>query len=187
MGVPFPDMDCRIVNLEDGVTDVAIGKEGELIMRGPNTMTGYLNMESETAKALRDLGDGGAPWLYTGDVAFMDGEGYFFVVDRKKDMAVIGGFNVYPTVVENVIAEHKAVLEVGVTGIPHPEKPGLEALLACVVLKPGQFATENELIQFQARNLAAHEIARRIAFLPELPKTTLGKALRRDLAQAADW
>ncbi len=185
VGVPFPDTDCRIVSVDDGVTDMPVGKAGELIMRGPNTMKGYLNMPEETDNALRDLGDGGPAWLYTGDIVYMDEDGYFFIVDRKKDMALIGGFNVYPTAVEKVIADHPDVQEVGVTRIPHPEKEGQEALLACVVLHPDQSVSVEDLIEFQSQKLAPHEIARRIVFLDEIPKTAVGKTLRRDLAQAA--
>ncbi len=185
VGVPFPDTDCRIVSVGDGVTDMPVGEAGELIMRGPNTMKGYLNMPEETAGTLRDLGDGGPPWLYSGDIAYMDEDGYFFIVDRKKDMVLIGGLNVYPTAVEKVLADHPDVQEVGVTGIPHPEKEGQEALLACVVLQPEKSVSVEDLIEFQSQKLAPYELARRIVFLPELPKTAVGKTLRRDLAQAA--
>jgi long-chain acyl-CoA synthetase len=111
----------------------------------------------------------------------MDEDGYFYIVDRKKDMALIGGFNVYPTVIEKVIKDHPAVLEVGVAAVPHPEKIGQEALKAWVVLQPGQQATEQQIIDHCARHLAQYEIPRRIAFVPELPKTAVGKTLRREL------
>ena len=187
VGVPFPDTECRIVSLEDGATDVPVGESGELIMRGPNTMVGYLNMKDETQHALRDLNDGGPPWLYTGDIVYMDTEGYFFVVDRKKDMAIIGGFNVYPTAVEKVLASHPAVQDVGVTSIPHPEKAGEEALLACVVLASDQAVDKEALVEFQTRELAPYEIARRISIVTELPRTAVGKILRRELAEAAGY
>jgi long-chain acyl-CoA synthetase len=111
----------------------------------------------------------------------MDEEGYFYIVDRKKDMALIGGFNVYPTVIEDVIKSHPAVLEVGVAAVPHPEKEGQEALKAWVVLKPEAKATEKEIIDHCAAKLAPYEVPRRIAFISELPKTTVGKTLRREL------
>lgn len=188
IGVPLPDVECRLVSLDDSVTDVPQGEPGELIIRGPNIMKGYLGMPTETTNALRDLGDGGAPWLYTGDIAYMDEEGYFFIVDRKKDMALIGGFNVYPTVIEKTLAEHPAVMEVGVAAIPHPEKEGQEALLACIVVRPGHEANDalkKDLIEFQSKKLAQYEVARRIVFVPELPKTAVGKTLRRELAKLA--
>lgn len=185
IGVPFPDVECRIVSLDDGITEMAIGEPGEIIMRAPNLMVGYLNMPTETENTLRDLGDGGGPWLYTGDIAYMDDDGYFFIVDRKKDMALIGGFNVYPNAVEKAIADHPAVLEAGVAAVPHPEKEGQETLLACVVFNKGKSATREELIEFQGTKLANYEVARRIVFVDELPKTTVGKVLRRELAKLA--
>jgi len=113
----------------------------------------------------------------------MDEDGYFYIVDRKKDMALIGGFNVYPNAVENVLLEHPAVLEVGVAAIPHPEKEGQEALKAWVVLRPGQTATEKELIDYATKRLARYEVPTRFAFVESLPKTTVGKTLRRELVQ----
>jgi long-chain acyl-CoA synthetase len=181
VGLPFPDMDMRIVSLDDGVTDVPVGDIGELIMTGPQLMTGYHGMPTETANVLRELD--GRRWLYTGDIARMDGDGYVYIVDRKKDMALIGGFNVYPANIEKVIKEHPAVLEVGVAAIPHPEKVGQESLKAWVVLKPDQVATEQQLIDHCAQFLAGYEIPRRFAFVQELPKSAVGKTLRRELIQ----
>ncbi len=177
IGMPFPDMECRIVNLDDGVTDVPVGDIGELVFRGPILMTGYHNMPTETANAIRN------GWLYTGDVARMDEDGYFYIVDRKKDMVLVGGFNVYPNNVEKVLMEHEAVAEVGVAGIPHPdpEKAGQETLKAWVVLAPDKKVTSEELIEHCRATLAPYEIPRRFEFVPELPKTTVGKILRREL------
>ncbi|RPI97140.1 MAG: long-chain fatty acid--CoA ligase, partial [Chloroflexi bacterium] len=134
--------------------------------------------------ALRD-GPDGSKWLYTGDIAYMDDEGYFYIVDRKKDMALIGGFNVYPRNVEDVLMEHPAVREVGVVAVPHPDpqKVGQEALKAWVVLKEGQTATVEALCAFASERLAPYEIPTRIAFVNDLPRTTVGKILRRELAQ----
>src|SRR5207253_6435286 len=144
--------------------DMPGGEVGELIIRGPVMMTGYHNMPTETANALRD------GWLYTGDIAYMDEEGYFFIVDRKKDMVLIGGFNVYPNAIEKVLMDHEAVAEVGVAGVPHPDKPGQEALKAWVVLTPGKQATEQELIEYAKTKLAPYEVPRRIEFVDALPK-----------------
>jgi len=179
VGLPLPDMDMRIVSLDDGVTDVPVGDIGELIISGPNIMMGYHQMPTETANTLRE--SGGKHWLYTGDIARMDEDGYFYIVDRKKDMALIGGFNVYPTVVEDVIKSHPAVLEVGVAAVPHPTKEGQEALKAWVVLKPDGKVTEEELIKHCGTKLAPYEVPRRIVFIAELPKTAIGKTLRREL------
>lgn len=179
VGLPLPDMDMRIVSLDDGETDVAVGEPGELIMAGPQIMVGYHNMPDETAKVLREMD--GKRWLYTGDIAKMDEDGYFYIVDRKKDMALIGGFNVYPNAIENVIKNHPAVLEVGVAAVPHPEKEGMEALKAWVVLQPGQSVSENEIVEHASKYLAPYEVPRRVSFVKELPKSAVGKTLRREL------
>jgi long-chain acyl-CoA synthetase len=181
IGLPMPDVDCRIVSLDDGITDVPVGEPGELIICAPNNMVGYHQMPTETANALREKE--GKTWMYTGDVAYMDDDGYFYIVDRKKDMALIGGFNVYPAVVENVIKEHPAVFEVAVAAVPHPEKEGQEALKAWVVKNPNANVTEAELIEHCSKKLAPYEVPRRITFIPELPKTTVGKTLRRELVR----
>ncbi len=184
IGLPFPDMEMRIVDLDDGVTDVPVGEVGELVMRGPQLMRGYHGMPTETANALRD-GPDGQKWLYTGDIGRMDDDGYFYIVDRKKDMALIGGYNVYPRIVEDCLMEHPAVKEVGVAVIAHPDptKVGQEALKAWVVVRPGQGVTEEELFSFACERLARYEVPSRIAFVNELPRTTVGKILRRELAQ----
>ena len=123
--------------------------------------------------------DGGAPWLLTGDIARMDAEGFFYIVDRKKDMALIGGFNVYRTTVGKVLASHPAVGEVGVTRMPHPQQERVEVLQVVIVLRAGQRTTPAELVEFQAGQLAPYEVVRRFTFLTELPKTAVGKTLRR--------
>ncbi len=183
IGLPLPDMDVRIVSLDDGVTEVPIGEIGELIMTGPQLMVGYHGMPTETANVLRELD--GKQWLYSGDIARMDEDGYFYIVDRKKDMALIGGFNVYPNNIEKAISEHPAVLEVGVAAIPHPDadKIGQEALKAWVVMRPEQSVTEKELIAHCEARMARYEVPTRFAFVSELPKTTVGKTLRRELVQ----
>jgi len=184
IGLPFPDMEMRIVDLDDGVTEVPVGEVGELLMRGPQLMRGYHGMPTETANALRE-GPDGEKWLYTGDIARMDEEGYFYIVDRKKDMALIGGLNVYPRNVEDVLMEHPAVQEVGVAAIPHPDpaKVGQEALKAWVVLKSGETLTSEQLFAFAAEKLARYEIPTRVEFVSELPRTSVGKILRRELAR----
>lgn len=179
IGMPMPDMDIRIVSLEDGVTDVPVGEIGELLMTGPQLMVGYHNQPEETREVLRE--HGGKTWLYTGDIARMDEDGYFYIIDRKKDMALIGGFNVYPTNVEKVLSDHPAVLEVAVAAIPHPTNPGQEALKAWVVLREGQQASADDLIEHARKRLAPYEVPKRYAFIDSLPKTAVGKTLRREL------
>ncbi len=181
IGLPLPEMDMRIVSLDDGETDVPVGEIGELAMAGPNIMVGYHGMPTETDNVLREKD--GKTWLFTGDIARMDEDGYFYIVDRKKDMALIGGYNVYPTAVENAIKSHPSVLEVGVAAIPHPEKVGQEALKAWVVLKPDTSATQDDIIKHCEGTLAQYEIPRRISFIDELPKSTVGKTLRRELVR----
>lgn len=182
IGMPFPDMDMKIVSLEDGETLMPVNEPGELCICGPQVMQYYHNMPDETEKSLR-TDENGKKWFYTGDIARMDEQGYFYIVDRKKDMALIGGFNVYPRAVEDVLIAHSSVLEVGVAAIPHPEKAGQEALKAWVAIKPGETLTADDLIAFASDKLARYEVPTRIEFVDQLPKTTVGKILRRELVK----
>lgn len=183
VGIPFPDMEVKIVSLEEPDQEMPLGEVGELVMHGPTLMRGYHNMPTETQNVLREHADGKL-WLHSGDIAYMDDDGYIFIVDRKKDMALIGGFNVYPRVIEDALMEHPGILEVGVAAIPHPEKAGQEALKAWVVLQPeAANTTEKDIIEFARTKLAPYEVPTRIAFADALPRTTVGKVLRRELAQ----
>ncbi|MDQ7025017.1 MAG: AMP-binding protein [Anaerolineae bacterium] len=182
VGLPYPDIDVKVVAIDDPDTELPIGDVGELVVSGPNLMKGYHGMPTETANMIRQ-DENGKKWLYTGDIVRMDEQGYLFIVDRKKDMALIGGFNVYPATVENILKQHPAVFEVGVAAIPHPKKEGQEALKAWIVLKPNMSATEEELSKHCESYLAKYEIPRRFAFITELPKTAVGKTLRRELVQ----
>lgn len=179
IGFPLPDVDARIVSLEDGETDMPIGEVGELIISSPNLMVGYHNQPDETAHALRQ--QQGKTWMFTGDIARMDEDGYFYIVDRRKDMVLVGGFNVYPTNIEKVLTEHPAVLEAGVAGIPHTAKDGQDTIKAWIVLRPGAQATADELKAHCNKRLASYEIPRQFAFIDSLPKTVVGKTLRREL------
>lgn len=181
IGLPMPDVECRVVSLEDEVTDVPLGEVGELVMHAPNLMIGYHDKPEETAKTLRE--HDGKKWLYTGDIARMDEDGYFYIVDRKKDMAIIGGYNVYPSNVERIMVECAGVAEVAVAAIPHPTKVGQEALKAWIVRKPGQMVTETDLMAHCEKYLTRYEIPTRYAFVDTLPKTTVGKTLRRELVR----
>lgn len=175
IGVPFPDVDTRIMDLETGEKELPIGEIGELVLRGPQVMRGYWNMEDETAIALRDN------WLYTGDIARMDDDGYFYIVDRKKDMILSSGFNVYPRDVEEVIYEHLAVEEAVAAGVPDEYRG--EAVKVYIVLKEGAAATEKEIIEFCRDKLAKYKMPRIVEFRDELPKTMVGKVLRRALVE----
>ncbi len=181
VGMPMPEVDCRIVSLDDGETDMPVGEIGEIAMAGPNIMQGYHGMPTETANVFREKY--GKRWLFSGDIGYMDEKGYFHIVDRKKDMALIGGFNVYPNEIDKILKEHPAILEAAVAGVPHPEKQGQEALKAWVVLKPGMNASEAELIKFCEERLATYEVPRRFSFINELPKSAVGKTLRRELIE----
>ncbi len=178
IGLPFPDTDCKIVDLETGTRELPPGETGELIIKGPQVMKGYWNRPEETAQTLRD------GWLYTGDIASMDEDGYFRIVDRKKELVIVGGFNVYPREVEEVLYQHPKVLEAAVVGVKHPLRG--EAVKAFVVLKEGEHATEAELIAFCREKLASYKVPREIEFVKELPKSPAGKILKWVLKQQAE-
>jgi long-chain acyl-CoA synthetase len=170
IGLPFPSTDVRLMG-EDG-KPVAPGQPGELVVSGPQVMQGYWNNPEETAAVLRD------GWLWTGDVAEMEEDGFLRIVDRKKDMILVSGFNVYPSEVEEVVASHPDVVEVGAIGVPD-EKSG-EAVKV-VVVRRGQALTAEQLIEFCRTRLAGYKIPRQVEFRAELPKTNVGKVLRRAL------
>jgi long-chain acyl-CoA synthetase len=182
IGLPFPDVECRIVSLEDEVTDLPAGEVGELVVHSPNLMRGYWEMPTETANTLRE-GPDGKMWLYSGDIAKMDEDGYFYIVDRKKDMVIVSGFNVYPTNVEEVLIQHPKIMEVAVAGVSDPYRG--ETVKAWVVLKPGETTTEDDIIEWakESGQLAAYERPRIVEFRDELPKTLVGKVLRRQLVE----
>jgi len=182
IGVPWPDTDVKIVDVDTGQEVLGVGEVGELCIRGPQVMSGYWNMPEETANSLRMGPEGGAPWLHTGDMAVMDDDGYFRIVDRKKDMILgAGGFNVYPREIEDVLYEHPKVMEVAAAGVPVPQKG--ERVKVYVVLKPGETATEEEIIAFCKENLAPYKVPRFVDFRSELPKSAVGKILRRILVE----
>jgi long-chain acyl-CoA synthetase len=161
--------------VDENGKEVSPGGQGELIVRGDHNMMGYLNRPEETSRALKD------GWIYTGDIGRSDGEGYIFLVDRKGDMIVSGGENVYPGEVEQALHRHGAVMEACVFGIPD-EKWG-ERVVAAVSLKPGAKVTEAELIEFCHLHLARYKIPKKIDFHESLPKNAIGKILRRDLRE----
>ena len=178
IGLPLPDVEVRIVEAEHGERDMPVGEVGELILRAPQYMAEYWNNPSETAETLRTHGEGG-PWVHTGDLAYMDEEGYTFLVDRKKDMLKTSGFQVWPREIEEVLATHPAVMEVSVAGVPDAMKG--EVAHAWVVLKVGQTATEEELRAYCRERLAPYKVPAKVEFRKDLPKTMVGKVLRRVL------
>ncbi len=178
VGLPIPDTDMKIVDLDAGTREVPVGEEGELCIAGPQIMKGYWNRPDETAIALREDADGRV-WLYTGDVARMDEDGYTFIMQRKKDMIIVAGFNVYPTEVEGVLHTHPAVLEAAVIGVPDAYRG--EVVKAFVVLKSGAAATPEELGEHCTRELAEFKVPREIVIRESLLKTAVGKILHRVL------
>ena len=174
IGVPVPSTDARIVDVETGEQEVPVGESGELVISGPQVMKGYWNMPGETGKALRD------GWLYTGDVARMDEEGYFYIVDRKKDMIVASGYNVYPREIEEVLFEHPDVAEAVAVGVPDEYRG--ETVKAFIVPRPGSEVTEEEVLAFCKGRLAPYKSPKMVEFRETLPKSTVGKLLRRVLA-----
>jgi long-chain acyl-CoA synthetase len=183
IGLPIPDTECRIVDLDDPSKEVGRGQEGELAMAGPQVMLGYWNRPEETAAMIREDGSG-TRWLYTGDIARVDEEGYFYIVDRKKDMILVSGFNVYPTDVEQVLYRHPSVEKVCVVGVPD-ETTG-EAVKAYVVLRKGETVTTAEIIAWARdpeHGLTGYRVPKRIEFRDALPETLVGKVLRRVLLE----
>ncbi len=175
IGLPFPDVDCRIVDVADGVTDMPLGQSGELCIKAPEVMQGYWKRPDETKVTLRD------GWLHTGDIAKVDEDGYFYIVDRKKDMIISGGYNIYPRDVEEVLFTHPKVKEAAVAGVPD-QKWG-ETVTGFVVLKDGEHATADEIRAYCRERMAAYKVPTVVEFRETLPKTLVGKVLRRVLAE----
>jgi long-chain acyl-CoA synthetase len=183
IGLPIPDTDCKIVDLDDPDKEVPPGQEGELCIAGPQVMKGYWNRPEETDEMIRVHADG-TRWLHTGDIATVDDEGYFSIVDRKKDMILVSGFNVYPTEVEQVLYRHPKIQQVAVVGIPD-DRTG-EAVKAYIVLKEGEQATVEEILTWARdpeHGLTGYRTPKHIEFRQELPTTMVGKVLRRVLQE----
>jgi len=174
IGVPWPNTEVRIVSMENGEI-LPVKEIGEIIIKGPQVMKGYWNRPDATEETIKD------GWLYTGDLGYMDEDGYFYVVDRKKDMIIAGGYNIYPREIEEVLYEHPDVLEAVAAGIPDPYRG--ETVKAYVVLKEGSKLTSDELNQYARKYLAAYKAPRLYEFRNELPKTAVGKILRRTLVE----
>lgn len=174
VGVPFPDTEAAILDQDTGLP-LPQGEIGEIAIRGPQVMPGYWNRPDETDKVLKD------GWLLTGDIGRMDEEGYFSIIDRKKDIIIAGGFNIYPREVEEALYEHPAVQEAAVAGVPDGYRG--ETVKAFIVLKPGMQTTEKDIIAFSRQHLAAFKAPTQVEFLEALPKTAIGKVLRRELTK----
>lgn len=175
VGIGYPSTDYKIVDVATGTEEVPVGELGELIIKGPQVMKGYWNMPEETAVTLRD------GWLYTGDLARVDEDGYVYIVDRKKDLIIASGYNIYPRDVEEVLYEHPSVQEAVVIGVPDEYRG--ETVKAVLVLKEGTTMTEEEIIEYCRANMAAYRVPHIIEFRDSLPKTNVGKILRRALRE----
>jgi long-chain acyl-CoA synthetase len=175
IGLPRPDVDAKIVDLETGEQDLPPGEAGELCIRGPQIMQGYWNRPEETKRTLR------SGWLYTGDIARMDEEGYFFIVDRKKDMIICSGYNVYPRDIEEVLYQHPKIQEACVVGVPDPYRG--ETVKAYVILKEGSQSTAEEIIEYCRTYMAKYKVPTRVEFRDELPRSHVGKILRKSLRE----
>jgi long-chain acyl-CoA synthetase len=173
IGIPMPDNEFRLVDVENGVEDVKPGQPGELLVKGPTVMSGYWNNPEETNNQLTD------GWLHTGDIAQADEDGFIFIVDRKKDMIIASGFNIYPREIEEVLYEHPKVSEAVVIGIPHDYRG--ETVKAFIVLQPGQTATEQEIIDFCKSRMTAYKVPKLVEFRSSVPKSPVGKILRKVL------
>jgi len=173
VGIPLSDTLARIVDIEEGIREMPVGESGELVIKGPQVMRGYKDKPEETANTLRD------GWCYTGDIAVMDEDGYFFIVDRKKDMILSGGYNVYPREIDEVFYSNPQVQEACAIGVPDPKRG--ESVKVFVVLKEGETATPQDLIDFCKTRLAVYKLPTEIEFRTALPKTAVGKVLRKEL------
>jgi len=173
VGVPVSDTDCRIVDIDDGTKEMGLGESGEIILSGPQVMQGYYKKPEETENSLKD------GWFYTGDIGYMDDEGYLFIVDRKKDMIIASGYNIYPRDIDEVLFEHPKIMEACAVGIPDSYRG--ETVKAFITPKPGETLTEEEVISYCKEKLAAYKVPKLVEFMDDLPKSTVGKVLRRQL------
>jgi len=173
VGLPWPDVDIRIVDLETGTIDLPLGQAGELIAKSPTIMSGYWNNPAETAIVLRD------GWLHTGDIAYMDEDGYIFIVDRKKDMILCSGFNVYPREIDEILYAHPKVLQACSIGVPDPKRG--ETVKVFIVPKKEAVITEQEIIDYCAEYLSAYKVPKYVEFIDAIPLTAVGKPMRREL------
>lgn len=175
IGIPIPDNDLKLVDVDDGKTEVPDGQPGEIIMKGPVIMQGYWNNPAETAGQLKD------GWLYTGDIAVRDEDGYLFIVDRKKDMIIAGGFNIYPREIDEVLFQHPKVSEAVALGVKDEYRG--ETVKAFIVLKEGETCTSEEIISFCKEKLAPYKVPKLVEFRESIPKSAVGKILRKALRE----
>jgi long-chain acyl-CoA synthetase len=175
VGIPVPNTDVKVVDVETGKEELKQGIPGEVIIKGPQVMKGYYKKPEETAAVLKE------GWLYTGDIGFFDEDGYLSIVDRKKDMIIASGYNIYPREIDEILFEHPKVLEACAIGIPDAYRG--ETVKAFVVAKPGEILTEEEITQWCKEKLAVYKVPKMIEFVDALPKSAIGKILRREVKE----
>jgi long-chain acyl-CoA synthetase len=175
VGIPLPDTDVKVMDADTGKKELGPGETGEIIVKGPQLMMGYYNKPRETKEAVKN------GWFFTGDIGFFDKDGYLSVVDRKKDMVIAGGYNIYPVEIDNLLYEHPKILEACAAGVP--DKYRGETIKAFIVVKPGEVLTTDEVIDYCKKNLAAYKVPKAVEFMDELPKSVIGKVLRRKLRE----
>jgi len=175
VGIPYPDTDQKIVDVETGTRELPVGEPGEIAVKGPQQMVGYYKKPEANAESIRD------GWFYTGDIGYVDDEGYLFISDRKKDMIIAGGYNIYPREIDEVLYEHPKILEACAIGIPDEYRG--ETVKAFVVVAPGAALTEEEVKTYCREKLAAYKVPRFVEFMNELPKSAIGKIMRKDLRE----
>ena len=177
VGIPYPNTDLKIVDLFEGTREMPTGEPGEILLKGPQVMKGYLNKPDETKDVLRD------GWLYTGDIGFLDEDGYLTIVDRKKDVIVASGFNVYPKEIDEILFAHPKILEACTIGVPHEYRG--ETVKSYIVLKENEMTDAQEITEYCRERLAPYKVPRIIEFIETLPKSPIGKILRKDLRALA--
>jgi long-chain acyl-CoA synthetase len=175
VGTPISSTDIKIVDIDTGKEELKTGEPGEIIVKGPQVMKGYYKKPEETAHVLRD------GWLYTGDIGMFDEDGYLTIVDRKKDMIIAGGYNVYPREIDEILFQHPKILEACSIGVPDAYRG--ETVKAYVVVKPGETLTADEVIQFSREKLAAYKAPKMVEFIDALPKSAVGKILRKEVKE----
>jgi long-chain acyl-CoA synthetase len=175
VGLPVSDTDCKIIDIETGAKDLPINAPGEVLLKGPQLTKGYYKRPDETAEAIKE------GWFHTGDIGYIDDDGYLFIVDRKKDMIIAGGYNIYPRDIDEVLYGHPKIQEACAVGLPDPYRG--ETVKAFIIPKPGETLTEEEVIAFCKEKLAAYKVPKMVEFMDELPKSTVGKVMRRKLRE----
>jgi long-chain acyl-CoA synthetase len=175
VGVPLPDTDVKIVSIDDPEKELPPGEPGELVIKGPQIMMGYYKRPEETADVLKD------GWFYTGDISMLDDDGYLSIVDRKKDMIIAGGYNIYPLELDDVLMGHPKILEACTIGVPDEYRG--ETVKAFIVTREEETLNQEEVTQYCKENLAAYKVPKMFEFIDELPKSAVGKVLRRKLKE----